>query len=575
MPDPIGINIGDPATLRPMVERLVAILDRDWVNSLVTTLNRSATARAGGDRARLLLPLAMHVDLLSDLEAGRTPTDPNVLLKLGFLAYIVSRCAAFPGGDRFVDKLRTQAHAETFKQFFDTLFEGEAAVYWSDQMGSTSVEFPDAHNPDFLATITIAGHQFQFANECKRIAPQDQREVDQDGLGARLEQAVRDLHSIVGGMKVIVWTHVTTDQLDESALLEVLERLMHLAATSPSDPRWIAESAGDGTFQVSVSAAGEAGEFHARSIQVTDVPDVGPLRVSMETVHVANPPGPTRLKYIVSLRSDAVPNRVGNLEQRVGKAIEQLLGSGNGASGAINIRIRPPRGIGDLLEADQLVRKKLRSPAAARIGLVTLFWNEGERDESDLSKELGEPARQVTSKSHLRAHFISNVPNPIDFSTIDSYAARFAGAQPPFIRDPETGSLMPVDPALFELIENASPVPNGAAESSVAQATVYIALTIPFPENVTRTIVQPVKTAHRTFVPWFDDQQHIRFIEFVDRKPIRVATIDLRAWSGATELLFWLDWSNEAWTVRIPSRDETSVVTVRSSAVRGAIYSAA
>ncbi len=96
----------------------------------------------------------------------------------------------------------------------------------------------------------------------------------------------------------------------------------------------------------------------------------------------------------------------------------------------------------------------------------------------------------------------------------------------------------------------------------------YFELEQPFPEGITRQAIQPIKAEGRIFLPIFDDQQQVRFVEFVGREPVCVATLDLRAWQGQREFLFTVRWDDDRWSVSSPTPDETAQIVALSSPLR-------
>ncbi len=560
-----GVNMSDPVVFRTVVQHLIATLDESWIKGRLALLDGATVPLTRDEGSRLLGALAEYPDMLRALEAGQTPRDPHLQLFLATVAWVVSECSAFPGGDRFTRKLRQLAQAGAWDQFFDTLFEGEAALYWRNEMHATRVECPIESHPDFLATVNLAGRDFSIPNECKRIAPVEKRESELEGWAARLDPDLRACVADHGPIKIVVWLHEETAHISRDEVFGLITDLAVKALEPAAGVRWLTASHPKGLFQVSVANAGDDGELKERPIEIRDIPAVGPLLVRTKRVDRAQPTNPVALIYALSVRSDVVPNRIGALERNLNKAVEQVAVSTTKAPGSISVRIRPPRALGDLYEADVIVRRVLSSLNATQISLAVLFWNEGEREEEEWQEVAGQLQRVVTVGYGLIPYFIAHERTPIDFSTIDSKAGRFGSAAA--IRDPETGSMIPVEAQFFEVLER-TPIVAGDPTRKEPGAWMYLELAKPFPEGITRQAIQPIKTEERVFLPIFDDQQHVRFVEFERREPIRVATLDLRAWMGHKEFLFKVRWDDVPWSVSVRTPDDTGDVVALSSALR-------
>ncbi|PYO62968.1 MAG: hypothetical protein DMD49_01310 [Gemmatimonadetes bacterium] len=557
--------MGDPAVFRSVVEKLMRTLGEKWIRDRLAKLLRSSKAPLPRDEgSRLLGALAEYPDMLRALEAGQAPRDPHLQLSLGTVARVVSECSAVPGGKRLRRRLRRHAQADRWAEFFDTLFEGEAALYWRNQM-QARVEFPAKDHPDFLAAVSLVGHEFFIPNECKRIEPVEKRESELEQFAAALDP---DVHAWVVGhapVKVVVWLHEEAARISRVEVVGLITDLAAKAVEPSVGVRWLTASHPKGLFQVSVASAGKDGEVKERPIKINDIPAVGPLLVRTKSVYRGQPQDPVSLVYAVSVRSDALPNRIGALERNLNEAVAQVAVSTTKAPGVVNVRIRPPRALGDLYEADAIVRRVLRSLDAEHIALAVLFWNESEREEGDWQQVEGQSQRVVTVGYGLIPYFIAHGRAPIDFSPIDSRASRFGSAAA--IRDPETGSMVPVDSQFFEQLER-TPMVAGDPTRKEPGAWMYFELEQPFPEGITRQAIQPIKAEGRIFLPIFDDQQHVRFVEFVGREPVCVATLDLRAWQGQREFLFTVRWDDDRWSVSSPTPDETAQIVALSSPLR-------
>jgi hypothetical protein len=61
---------------------------------------------------------------------------------------------------------------------------------------------------------------------------------------------------------------------------------------------------------------------------------------------------------------------------------------------------------------------------------------------------------------------------------------------------------------------------------------------------------------------------YVRAIELREAVPVRVATIDLRAWVGRSEFLFHVLWAHDSMTLRALLPDEISHITATGFRVR-------
>lgn len=537
----MGVDFGDLERFSRAVDALIEILGRDWLDLRLAALRPSSKGVRQHDGDRLLRALSEYPAMLEAMRHLQKPPDLDVYLFLGAVAQVASECGRSPGGEHFAKKLGELARSDQFSGFFDTLFEGEAALYWREQMHAESIEFPNASHPDFWATVRLREAPLMIANECKRISPSDPKELARETLSARVDEEVGRLWSTNGALKVIVWLHGPTTEIDEAGILDLLRCAVVDARKDPG--AWFTVGAPTGAFQVSAALAPEQGQWAEREIRIEDVPAVGPLRVCIETHYLGKTQDPTRLKYVLSIRSDVLPNSIGAFERNLVDAVRQLSKSDVGVTGAVNVRIRPPRALGDLFEADAIVRRVLRESAADHVGLVILYWNETERQEGAWRAIDDHTERDVQASYSLQTHFIAGTHRPIDFRPIDSAKRRFPAHDGVVMRDPETGSLAPVGKDLLAFVEGQREEINDNA------ATIYVALKEPFPRNVRRQVLRAIKAGSRVFVPMFDDTRHMRVVEFEGWEPVRVATLDMRAWEGERELLFHVLWTVNGWTV--------------------------
>lgn len=533
-----GLDLSDPDLLRQYVEQVVALIGGERI--------REQGATASGEGERLLRPLLSYLD-------GRA--DVHSQLFLAMIGYVIAQCEEAEGCSRLFKRLRDLARAGDYGQFFNVVFEGEAAVYWKEQMQAAAISFPASHHPDFWADCHVTGALLRLANECKRIAPADVRDHEGERLLADLDVEVGQIYQECGALNVIIWLHARVSNLNTAELASLLKKVAQDAAAHSPNGSWHTASDAQGLYQVSVAAVPALGEWAERTIQIEDAPAVGPLLCRVETRYLGKLQDPARLKYVVSVRSDVLPDRIRRFESNLGDAMNQVLKSAYTAPGVANIRLRPPRDLGDLYEADAIVRRALSDQRAAHVALVVLYWSEAEVNQEEGAG---------IARHSLTTHFIANPSSPVRFDRIDSWNSRFAGRPEILIRDPETGSLTSLDPELLRLMEH-QPTANDERA-----ATIYLKLKEPFPRVIQRFVIEPIVADGCAFVATFDDQQHFRVIQFRGRDPVRVATLDLRAWGGEEELLFHLLWKDEAWTLSSECPASRAKVVARSVPVRRA-----
>lgn len=100
-------------------------------------------------------------------------------------------------------------------------------------------------------------------------------------------------------------------------------------------------------------------------------------------------------------------------------------------------------------------------------------------------------------------------------------------------------------------------------------ATIYFQLGDPY--DLGRPALAPrfVKAGKRRFGFFVDEDGNARFLEVRGRALSGLATVDLRAWVGCTEFLFWLEWREDNWRVRAPVPNSDEEITIAARPVRG------
>jgi hypothetical protein len=429
----------DPTFAKALIARLRSLLD---ISEPETFRRRT---RGFGDETTLLDQIADAIEWKSELEKGERHNIQH-LLEFAFTAGTILYAAERPGGEFFIERIRALSEAGAGAGYHDLLFEGEVAVYFQQQVGAARVEFEAGPHPDLWVTLGSEQNKLRVPVECKRIQPIDLKSVSEEALATRLEDALVEFERERFPIKVIVWLHGEPKDSTAGEIIQLVRDLMRVVSDPISDVGWKTASTADGLVQVSAASLGEFGEMREREIRIDDVPAKGSHRIRIQTVYLGKSQDPARARLVLSVRNDAIPARVGAFERNLHKAIHQLaLSALKGLPGIICIRLRPPRGLGDLYEADRIVRRKLQESSAEHVTLVGLFWNEAERTEGQqIVQEDGSWFREVEVKYSLVPYFIANPSSRLKSTHLDSLSQRFPAPPEIVIRDPETGELTPV-----------------------------------------------------------------------------------------------------------------------------------
>lgn len=572
MPDPtLGTDLGDPERFEALLAALTAFLGDDWLSAVHEIPDLSAVKERAGDSQdgeNFLRALRAHTSTAADAQTAQDRSDVQLRLLLGAIAVVVGQVADIEGSARVRRELRDRARAWQFEAFFDKLFECEAALHWSRSSGVSSVAFPSGPHPDVWTDIAVADRTLRYPHECKRIQPHDPRGQRLDDFADVVEQRIRALWTTMGALKCTVWLHAPADEIEVEAVLADLADLAALARAAAT-PVWHTRSDANGTYQLCLALAPEFNDLEPRPVLLPDIPAHPVLRVVTETEYLGSACDPCRLKYVLSVRSDVLPNRIGAFERNLAKALRQIPESQTGLAGIVNVRLRPPRDLGDLYEADAIARRLLSSREGAHVSLVCLCWNELEREEGPVRVDGVLPGRDVREMRHLRAHYVAAPRSPVDFSPLDTGAARFPPADGVLMRDPGTGTIAPVPLAVLALLDapvtaepDLSPTDDALAEAG----TLYFELEAPYRQDLNQ-IVRVFALRDRVFMAQLAADWTFRVIEFAQKAPARVATVDLRAWLGQTEFIFWLRDVARGWSLKAGHADGVTTVTVKSVSI--------
>ena len=548
-----GLNASDPAIIRQLANEVHSVVGAKWLEESSWRQMTDSSAPAQLAAGASLVAALRHIPDLLDSYPNRLPDDQvRSILEVAMVGHVLKEARSIRGSKRKVKELRQLTDAGQFSAFFNHLFECETAIYVRNQMHA-DVEFVAGHHPDVFAAFQVGSTIIRLPIECKRIDPTDPRGLEQDLFTRSLDQRIAADGSLPP-LKVIVWLHLRPDGRDVDRVMETVRELAAVAAGGA----WVTASDLEGSFQVSVCLLESAGDCTGQPITVTDVPANGSLIVRAQVEHRGSESDSRRLKSVLRVRSDVLPDRIGAFERNLNEAMSQVTESARDSGvGAVAIRIRPPRGLGDLYEADGIVRRRLQETQATHIGLVMLFWNEAERQEGE--KQIGEEdssQREVVLAYHLRPYFISNPAASVRFENIDSRPQFFPRDEYVILRNPENGEVIPTDRAFLEAVKSG---PTGSDPQELSEekdsASLYLKLTAPYGSDLGGQLPGVIRAGRRCFVGFLDEHIQAHLVEFQNDRVARVATLDMRAWIGQEELLFWIEWHADRMTLATPTPD--------------------
>jgi len=514
---------------------------------------------------------------IAALRAGQQPSDPADLVRFGMVCHILNTAAAFGNSDHFYGRLRDTLKGDQLDQFEDVLFEGEVAVYWSEQMEATDIAFgPPSGHPDLWVTLLRNGAHLRLALECKRIqtVATEMRRLNE--VAVTLEVGYQQILEKPSPLKCIIWLHQPVENSDVPVMLESIRALASALPADSTEDQWITCGSLDGAFQISLAQLGRAAKFQTPGPIISDVP-AEPIFLPRVEVQRRNGDNfVSRVKSLLSVRSDQHPNRIRSVRDNVSEAIDQLADYLPGQLGVVAIRIPPPRALGDLWEAERAVRGSLVRKAADHVALVVFFWAEGKTD----SVAVGDPSadtHNTTVVSHsFRRYFISNSACRLRCDQIDSQESVFAQPPTAFVRDFPSGDIRPIDPAQLAAMEEGGDLPPMIAEAldkvgglpeDSGEACAYMKFKRSLRTELGDGLLGVIKAGKRQFRIFMQADAHLRVVEITGGMVRAGATIDLRAWLSQDELGLVLSWHLKGFSVSLWCADEVSRVSAMSSRV--------
>lgn len=490
--------------------------------------------------------------------AERTTGEVTEILALGVAGYVLERATTLPGYSRFANELRAHAVAGRFAKFLDALWEAEAAVHFHDGSDELNARFEPSPNPDIWVDVNRGGEVVAYPCECKRIGTADPKQQDLNEFVLAVDAWVEQ--SQLPPMKVLVHLRTRPD----AALLEAVTAALGdfgVRVASGLDA-WATTSVAEGTAQVTVQPLGELAEMQRRPVNVEDVAPVGPMVCRAETVYEGETQDPVAILSLIRVRSDVLPDGVGGFERNLKKAIDQLQRSpSQGPVGFVAVRIRPPRGLGDVYEADRIVRRVLKETGATHVGFVMLAWNESEEER----QQLDEPgAHRRLLEYHLRAHYVTNPSASSPFTHLDSALARFGAFPERLLRDPGSGQLVP---AARDFLED--PALGGDVPEDEDRFTLFLEHDTPYAPERIGPFPSYFRRGEKRLAAFFQPDCQVQFVELTKGEVSAVASIDMRAWLGESKLLFWICWTATGFQVSMPLGDADDPFVARSTKVQG------
>lgn len=536
----VGIDIGDPAALGALAARTKEILGADWLEAAVGELDRYPVE----DRPLLLVGFSKLTEWLSGLRAKQGGLDVRGVLQFGMLLWLINGASELPGSDAFYASLREAAKRMDWQAFYDKLFEAEVGVYWTNQSIGSAEFGPSGGNPDLWLSFPTPLGALRSPTECKRIRPISVVSEEQGRLCAAIRQWLEDPVNEAPPMKVSVLLHRPAAKGLSRSVCNLLAGLSNQIKTGLLGTEWLTVGDPRGSLQVSAARLGTAAEWQDPGAIVEDV-DVSlgtSAQVDYQVDRLDGDQFRVRLKSIATVRSDIVFDSVGGLGPNVRTAIGQLAKLGKlTMPGIVAVRIRPPRSKSDLLEADLIVRQIFLTDDARHVAAAVLFWNQSE----DLTSEA--PAQQF-AVYHLQSYFIVNALSGLNPVGLDSQPKYFPNLPGAVTRDPLTGLLIGTTQNQIEQIRTADDVEPStrnalASKRDLSEETDAISLLIHLVEPLSLRpggrLIGNVQAGNRQFRVFIDGKLYVRAIEIRDAQPVRVASIDMRAWMGREEFLFY------------------------------------
>jgi hypothetical protein len=562
--------LSDPDSLQSLARSFKTLLGASRVEHALRAVQRDPFHPPHLD---VLRGFALLQEWTAALAESREPPDAALMLKFGMVAMTVRDVSQYAGAGAWLRELSRHAFHSDPELFYEKLFEGEVAKYWTDRIAGAgpSARFgrPSGH-PDLWLTLPPP-RGISFPTECKRIRRRGDKEIRAEVWASELEIAIQTLVGRHFPMKVITWLHEQASAISTSEIVALIDEM---ASAGSATGKWTTRVCRQGTFQVSMAPLGRYGEFQPPPLSIVDVPATGILKTRSQ-LKKTNDGDRVRMKSILSVRSDLARDRIGSVQASVRKATRQLQRADPSALvGIIAIRIRPPQDLGDLLETDQVIRSELVRIRANHVCLVIVCWDESEGDVRDLDSS-EQRGVERTIRYNFRPYFIQNRVSGVSLG-LDSYDGFFGDLESPVVRDPSDGSIKPVDPQTWAVLQGGGDLPEAVVkgqqqlpdlDESKDAATMFLKFGRSLANLNSDQAVTFLQAGSRHFRCFIDRTHHLRTFEIENASPRRVATIDLRAWADKDELCFSVEWDPSGFRVGIWNPEETQQLWVRACRV--------
>ncbi len=508
------------------------------------------------------------VGWLDQLEQGKQNAEARRLLAIASVCEVLNTTALLPGGERRIKRLRSLLRSRAFDAFEDLLFESEVALHWLELEGYVrGVEFPVEHHPDLWMHLLTTSGMHEVPIECKRLNRSTVADMTVGHITSRLHEMLESRLGKDSAFRFIVWLHTTPDAVDLDEIVGVASHLARqiMERELPGN-KWLSDSTREGQAQVSVASLAEYSALEKRQIAVTDMPVGVPalnMIVRAELIHDGTQNPPIAARIVLAVRSDVLPPLIGALERNLFKAIGQLEKSAKSNPGIVAIRMPSHRGLGDLYESDQIIRRVLRERDLNHVALVVLYWI-AENEMSSPSED-GSVHRSTVERL-LDAHFVSNPSAVCSWETPDDFQDRFGNIDGTPLRDVESGSLVPFPREYFDAIERTDSLE--VPIDFVGLIKLQLELSEPLPPADDLGIIGIVRVQERALVVALGKDENLWITEIHQQLPTRSAVIDLRAFRGMRQFRFGILLQPDGWAAMIKSADGETKVLASSVRLR-------
>jgi hypothetical protein len=404
--------------------------------------------------------------------------------------------------------------------------------------------------------------------EVKRVNVESLQSAEMTRFCAELFDQVRSIEQQRGPVIVSALVHQRVTDVSVESVVSGITTALDRLGDLP-DVRWYSLSGADDVWQISVREFTETESSGNGPIVIDDVPVGGSMISSVRFRQGLEGPEDVEPGPIVRVRSGVPANRIGGLEGLVNKALRQIPRSGSKEQpGSVAIRVNVVTA-NELLEMDQIVRKRLSDVPTPELLFVTLFWEEFERT----SKELGEGPegpREVLLGIHHRVYIIGNPECQACNPPRDSFPEYFPGMAEAthWVRDPFTGALLLLPEDVIAKFN--APVRISASEEAaeLSAFTVYVRFEEPLKTVAGAIFPKVFELNGRKYLIQFTDSLTVHCFEFADSVSVHAASIELFAALGCGDLCLGVQQLAEGFRFGAQFTPEHEYVWSRSHHIR-------